>query len=59
MYFAAEICTPSAFVLLLHHAVNHGQAVDSHTVKIRGLMLDICGNYVAGHTSSVCNAVYM
>lgn len=57
--FAAEVCTPSAFVLLLHHAVNHGQADDSHTVQISRLMLDMCGNYVVGHTTSVCSAVYM
>jgi len=43
--FAAEVFTPSAFVLLLHCVVNHGQAVDSHTVQVSRLMLDICGNY--------------
>jgi hypothetical protein len=47
------------FVLLLHHAVNHGQAVDSHTVQVSRLMLDVCENYVAGHTNFVCSAVYM
>ena len=34
VHLAAEVYTSTAFVLLLHHAVNHGQAVESHTVHV-------------------------
>jgi hypothetical protein len=59
VHLAAKVCTPTAFVLLLHHAVNHAQALESHRVQVSSLMLRICGNYVAGHTNSECSGWYM
>jgi hypothetical protein len=57
VHLAAKVCTHTAFVL--HCAVNHVQALESHTVQVSSLMLRICGNYVAGHTNSEFSAVYM